>query len=399
MERHEILDMLGTLQLSGMRAAYDEIVPVSAMEAMRKLARAATMSTLRVAAAQIAFHKSCVARTGAQHVYIKGVALAQQYSGTFGDRFCRDIDVLIASKDFNSVLTAAVSAGYRVLLDDDRSQFTLDRRDLDFLSRYADVVTLIGPDSIPIEVHRRLDKLSLNFDLEYAFASAEDVVLGGVTFKTLTKPLHFIYVCYHHSRHFWSRLHWLADLAAMIQSPDFDRRRVQELGDLIGIRPTIDAALEFQDLISRPGLWGASVPVETGGGQFLKACLVNLDGDLGLEVQLRNRMTLSDFMSAWQISPGRYNALWFNTWLRRLRPSVSPRPAAVRRTAARNQRHPPRRGAYARHSESSFRRRPVHTRRRDRDDHLGAPPGRPRLRRHGASRALPSTQVHRPVDG
>src|SRR5919206_600629 len=27
MERHEILDMLGTLQLSGMRAAYDEIVP------------------------------------------------------------------------------------------------------------------------------------------------------------------------------------------------------------------------------------------------------------------------------------------------------------------------------------------------------------------------------------
>lgn len=27
MERHEILDMLGTLQLSGVRAAYDEIVP------------------------------------------------------------------------------------------------------------------------------------------------------------------------------------------------------------------------------------------------------------------------------------------------------------------------------------------------------------------------------------
>ena len=27
MERHEILDMLGTLQLSGMRATYDEIVP------------------------------------------------------------------------------------------------------------------------------------------------------------------------------------------------------------------------------------------------------------------------------------------------------------------------------------------------------------------------------------
>ena len=27
MERHEILEMLGTLQLSGMRAAYDEIVP------------------------------------------------------------------------------------------------------------------------------------------------------------------------------------------------------------------------------------------------------------------------------------------------------------------------------------------------------------------------------------
>ena len=39
------------------------------------------------------------------------------------------------------------------------------------------------------------------------------------------------------------------------------------------------------------------------------------------------------------------------------------------------------------------------TRQRDRCDHLGAPPGRPRRRRHGAYRAQPSTQVHRPVDG
>jgi hypothetical protein len=299
------------------------IVPTLAMEQMRKLARATALSVLRIAAAQAAFHRTCIQPANARHAYLKGIALALQYSRRLGDRYCRDIDILVASKDFGSVVDTAIASGYRVVLDGEGGQFAETPQDLRFLSKHADVVTLVGPDSVPIEVHRRLDKLSLNFDVEFALTTAEEVALPGVTVKVLSKPLHFVYLCYHHSRHFWSHLHWLADLDGMLTSPYCDRERILALADTVGIRPTIEAAFEFHDLVSRPGLWGEAVPAETGGGQFLKACLVNLDGGLDLETELRKGMTLSDFMSPWQLSPGRYGKFWFNSWMRRLRPSVS----------------------------------------------------------------------------
>ena len=154
-------------------------------------------------------------------------------------------------------------------------------------------------------------------------ATAETVVLAGTPLKTLSGPQHFVYVAYHHSRHFWSSLHWVADIDAMLRSSRCNRDEIRAIADEIGIRPTVEAAIEFHELLSRPGLWGASVPLETGGGQFLKACLLNLDQNLDFEKQLRVGMPFSDFMSAWQISPGRQNSLWANSWHRRMRPSVS----------------------------------------------------------------------------
>lgn len=311
-----------TLAHRHLRACAADLVPALAMECMRLQARATIMSTLRVAAAQIAFHKSCIQRSDARHAYVKGIALARHYYSSVGDRFCRDIDVLVAAKDFAKVIGAAVSSGYRVMIDDE-DRFTDDARDIRFLARHADVVTLVGADSIGIEVHRRLDKLSLNFNLELAFTTAHDLDLSGFVGKTLSPTYHFNYICYHHSRHYWSHLHWLADLDAMVRSPDCDRARIEAMADTIGIRPTVDAAFEFQQLISQPGLWGTELSIASGGGQFLKACLINLAGGLDLEIELRAEATFQDFMSAWQISPGRYKGFLFNSWLRRLRPSVT----------------------------------------------------------------------------
>ena len=135
---------------------------------------------------------------------------------------------------------------------------------------------LVGPDQVLIEVHRRLGKVSVLFDLNLALETTEEIELSGVRMQTLAKSIHFVYLCYHHARHFWSHLHWLADLDAMIRSSDFDRVQINKIADSLGIQPTIDAALDFHKLISDPELWDQAGLSETGGGQFLKACLVNL---------------------------------------------------------------------------------------------------------------------------
>lgn len=301
----------------------DDIVPPRAMLDMKARAHASTLSSLKIVGAQIAFHKRCIAPINASYAYVKGATLARQFLRNFGDRPGRDIDILVADADFGRVLKTALSCGYRIHYDGKIRTPDEGLRELPFLARYADVVSIIGDEFIPIEIHRRLDKLSLNFDLTRMISTAETVVLAGTPLKTLSGPQHFVYVAYHHSRHFWSSLHWVADIDAMLRSSRCDRAEILYIADEIGIRPTVEAAFEFQDLLFRPGLWGASIPFETGGGQFLKACLLNLDQDLDFEKQLRVGMPFSDFMSAWQISPGRLNDLWVNTWRRRLRPSVS----------------------------------------------------------------------------
>jgi hypothetical protein len=316
-----------------LQVAASDVVPPPALERLRQLSRSSAMSTLRVAAAHIAFHKACIEPTGARHVYVKGCALAAAYYAGLGDRFCRDIDVLVSPQDFGAVLDAAIAAGYRACFDLDPYRPLESGRDRAFALRYEDVITLVGPDSVSIELHRRLDKRGLNFDLGLAFATARTVAVSGVPVRTLATAYHFNYVCYHHSRHFWSHLHWLADIDAMIAAPDFERRDVERMAGAIGIRPTIDAAIEFHELVSRSGLWRDEVPL-TGGGQFLRACLFNLEGGIDLEKELRHGKLFKDFMSAWQASPSHMPLFALKSLARRLRPKAwqyveNPYPAPI----------------------------------------------------------------------
>ncbi len=299
-----------------------DIVPQLVIEKLGQLARLSTMSVLRLQASQARFHADCIVPTRARYAYIKGLALPVQFNEQIGPRFCRDIDILVSEGDFEPVIRKAMAAGYRVVLGFGPLEYAETKKDLDFVLRCIEVVTLFGDDGIPIEVHRRLDKTGLDFEINRAIDQSETILIGDIPVQTLPADLHFVYVCYHHSRHLWSRLHWLADIDMMITSEKFDTRAALTLAEKIGIRPTIEAALEFHTLSSKafPDL---TAPNPSGGAQFLKACLLNLDGDLELEYELRRGRTLPDFMSAWQVSARRFRSIYLRSLLMRFRPTVT----------------------------------------------------------------------------
>lgn len=300
-----------------------DIVPPDAMEKLRTHSRQTSMDTLRVVAAQLEFHKRCIESTNAQHAYMKGIALTVQYNRNVADRYCRDIDVLVASKDFDKVIKAALGAGYKILLSLDPPEVATSEVDFQFVSKCVDEAIILDPSGVLIEVHRKLGKMSISFDLQEIMHSADTVTLSGVKMRTPSKAIHFVYICYHHSRHFWSRLHWLTDLDSMIRAPDLDRAEINRLADKIGIRPTVDAAFDFHQLTCDPSLWDDARDSDKGGAQFLKVCLVNLNGGLSLEKRIGADRALGEFMSEWQVSKGSYFAMWRTSWFRRLRPSVS----------------------------------------------------------------------------
>lgn len=299
-----------------------DLVPQPVLEKLRQLARVSTMSVLRLQAIQARFHADCIVPTRARYAYIKGLALPVQFNEPIGPRFCRDIDILVSEDDFEPVIRKAMSAGYKVVLGFAPLEYAETKKDLDFVLKCTEVVTLFGEDGVPIEVHRRLDKTGLDFDINRAIDQSDTIRIGDVRVRTLPPDLHFVYVCYHHSRHLWSRLHWLADIDMMIVSGKFDPQTVLALADKIGIRPTIEAALEFHEL-SRKAFPDFTAANPSGGTQFLKACLLNLDGDLELEYELRRGRTLPDFMSAWQVSARRYRSIYLRSVLMRFRPTVT----------------------------------------------------------------------------
>lgn len=306
-----------------LRSIAADIVPDPALRRMRGLSGRSGLATMKITVAQLEFHKTCIAPIGAKHVYLKGVALSTQIGSNLTDRFCRDVDVLIANKDIERVIKLALKNNYRIASEAETLTFAETTRDQRFITRFADVVTLISPDNAMIEVHRKLTKLSLKFNIEKIFSTADTINVSGVEMRTLSYSMHFVYICYHHSRHFWSRLHWLADIDGFIRSDKMSRKEALETANEVGILPTIEATFAFHDLIRQPNLWENQEHRASHGGQYLSACLANLSGGLEVEQELRKSMTLGDFMSSWQVSESRYKELWFYSWLHRIKPSVS----------------------------------------------------------------------------
>lgn len=300
-----------------------DLVPAAVLEGMQNTSQRSALATMNVASALVSFHNKCILKAGAKYAYLKGIALSCQFDRPFLDRFSRDIDVLVADEDMSNLVEIARTQGYELLTDATTREVAVERQDIDFVTRYSPVVLLMSPEDVLIEVHRKMGKMSVTFDTKSALERAVDVSFSGLKLKTLPKPLHFVYVCYHHSRHFWSHLHWLSDLDTMVVDADMNRDETLELAASLGIQPSTEAAYEFHELIGSPDSWEKLDLDNSHGGQFLEACLINLDGDLELEYRLREGKTLGEFMSRWQISPGRYFSMWRTSWATRLRPSVA----------------------------------------------------------------------------
>ncbi|MEL7030776.1 MAG: nucleotidyltransferase family protein [Pseudomonadota bacterium] len=312
-----------TFAYNALKMHASEIVPTEAVEALEKSSRRSTLAAMRVAAAFINFHKKCIEHSGIKYAYLKGIALSCQFDRPYLDRFSRDVDVLVDSDDIQVLVDTALSKGYQLLSDSNSKEIATKRSDIEFIARHSPVVLLKSPEFVLIEVHRKMGKMSVSFDTKSAIDEAVEVSFSGITIRALEPTLHFVYVCYHHSRHFWSHLHWLSDLHTMLVHEDVERQRALTLASSLGIKPSIEAAYDFNELIGAPDSWGKIDYTATRGAQFLRVCLINLEGGRELEYQLRESKTLGEFISAWQISPGRYFSFWRNSWATRIRPSVA----------------------------------------------------------------------------
>ncbi|MEM9355016.1 MAG: nucleotidyltransferase family protein [Pseudomonadota bacterium] len=277
--------------------------------------------SLQVRSEMVEFHSNCIAPFSIDHVYFKGPALEDRYYTDKGIRLSRDIDVLIRKEAMEFVVRTAMAHGYRVKTMDNAEPTVPDEGQIRALLRYDKVVTLVSKIGILIEVHTELDQQVGLFSAHDFIIGGEDLDFEGHNIRVLNTTHLFCYVCFHNSRHLWSRLHWLSDLDAIMSHPSYNETKVQEFSKNIGVSSTVVATQKFAKLAGCHDICKPSSIDEKHAIDLLKMCSITLSRGPDEELRLRKKYNIFGLPFFWMIDRGfRLKAL-AHTLRSRIKPS------------------------------------------------------------------------------
>ncbi|WP_163559179.1 nucleotidyltransferase family protein [Halomonas sp. NO4] len=294
-------------------------LPAEELTRMRDASLAVVRHNLRLAAIPQRLASQLLEPLGVPYLFFKGPALAARYYADPGLRYSRDIDLLVPGERMVDLLAAALEQGCTPCQP---AALEADRESLAFAVHAQGVITLCSPEGIPLEIHQRLDQEPGLYVTREILADAEPLSLGDDVIRVMPTSELFVYLCLHHTRHHWSRLHWLVDLDAIRRHPDFDLDTTRACARRRGLSATLEAALAFQHACAGPEPWHDET-LGAHGHALLRDCLTTLQGDYATELALRQRNTTSDFAYPWQTQRSRRLAWRLGRLVRPWRPSYS----------------------------------------------------------------------------
>lgn len=298
-----------------------DCVPAAVREKLQAAANASAMRNMLLIAVQRKFKESCLDPLGVEAVFFKGIIIVGQYYPDLGLRPCRDLDVLVRPQALRPIVLRAIEQGYRFVVPGRADRPLVEPAEIDAALHYRDDAYLLSAEGAAIDLQIQLDKYSGIFAEADVFAEAVPATLGGTDYLTMPPAFLFNYLCHHHARHVWSRLHWLSDIDAMVTAPGFDAGAALALASKLGQRGTVEAALEMQRLMSPCADWRAETH-NWRGLKFLELSLRNLSGDLALEKRIGFHMKGGEFMFDWQADPGMIARARKQQWWKMLQPTI-----------------------------------------------------------------------------
>ena len=148
---------------------------------------------------------------------IKGPALSLQLYGDPDAREFRDIDLLVDTGSLGQAREAFTSIGYEELFP--FSEFGTAKQKL--LNRASQHIAF-KKKGVPayFEVHGTKDKIIgiAPIGIEEAFERSEGLRFEGISFPTLERDDHALFVLIHGARHGWCTLQWILDAGVLLES-------------------------------------------------------------------------------------------------------------------------------------------------------------------------------------
>jgi hypothetical protein len=170
----------------------------------------------------------------------KGPMLAAQAYGNVSHRQFDDLDLLIREKDFHSAKSDLLKNGYIIVDKLRRDQETA------FLKSHHHCQFLNPITGVGLEVHWQISPkiYSFRLDVSELFQRATYVKLFGQEILTLSREDSIIVLSEHGTRHYWSRLGWICDIAKLCQS-EVDWAKVMKIAKSVGSKRSILLAISL----------------------------------------------------------------------------------------------------------------------------------------------------------
>ncbi len=180
-------------------------------------------------------------KSGIQVVPLKGAILAHSFYKNLALRPFSDLDLLVRGKDMSRSRELLTSLGYRLT-------YELPHSSEEKVLRSAVEIAFLHPEwSLPVELHSDIVTVTEYFpsvDLCRLWRRTRLETIAGRKVRTLNDEDLIQILCLHGTRHLWSRLKWVCDLALVLrEKPQMDlvnivgqsRKRGNERTVLLGL--------------------------------------------------------------------------------------------------------------------------------------------------------------------
>jgi hypothetical protein len=222
----------------------------------------------------------------------KGPAVSMAIYGDLALRQYEDLDLVIRQEHLSKTLGLMTQRGFRIIPYSSRSgchfvPYLVQPENPRHLAKYH-VVTLEAPDNtFFVDLHWQFandDGRDFSPDIDKVWDRAERLALPQGSVSTFCREDLLLALCYHGTKHRWSRLKWLLDVAELLRKAEtMDWFRIEEM---TRVRPRARASASLAILLAQQLL---NAPVSVEVAKIVPATKRSLDEAVAIREEILSR--------------------------------------------------------------------------------------------------------------